>query len=91
MRDHRHLTDEQLAALLDAYRSLNYGGLEEVAGDIGTVWVGAHPELTTEHRNSTVHVLFAAGLLNRTGRKPMREAEITEAGLLELDMAGVAA
>lgn len=89
----RRLSAEHVSALADAHQSINHGGLEEVAGDrgIGTVWVGSHPDLIAEHRNSTIHFLFAEGLLARTGRKPMRVAEITEAGLLELDIVRAAA
>lgn len=85
------LNAAQRAALADAHLSLNHGGLEEVAGAHGTVWVGAHPEATVEHNDLVVASLHYRGLIERIGQKPMRSAHITEEGLLELDIAGVAA
>lgn len=85
------LNAAQRAALADAHLSLNHGGLEEVAGAHGTVWVGAHPDATREHHGVVVSSLHHRGLVERIGQKPMRSAHITEEGILELDLAGVAA
>lgn len=79
------------AALDDARRSINHGGLVEVAGRRGLCWVGEHPDCTAEHPSHIVSDLVARGLLSRIGRKPGRTAHITEAGLMELDVAGWAA
>ena len=87
----RNLTQEQLDVLKAAHASIGYGGLTEAcaAHGNGTIWVGAKPECTTEHRNATVHHLFVKGLLSIAGQKPMRAAELTEVGLFELDIEGV--
>jgi hypothetical protein len=87
------LTPYQLDALRDAHRSISHGGLTEVAANHGngTVWVGNHPDCAAEHGNTTVHFLFTEGLLDRTGTRPMREATITEEGILQLDIEEVRA
>jgi len=79
----------QRQALIDAHKSLSHGGLEEVAGDRGTVWVGAHPDVENEHHGVVVSSLHHRGLVERIGQKPMRSAHITEDGILELNIAGV--
>jgi hypothetical protein len=78
-------------ALTDAHRSINHGGLLEVAGAHGPVWVGQHPECEAEHRPCVIDQLKALGLIDRIGCPPMRSAHITDLGLLEIDIAGIAA
>ncbi|MFB9149560.1 hypothetical protein [Roseovarius ramblicola] len=85
------LDDAQRAALLDAYHSINHGGLVEVSGARGWCWVGENPACTEEHRPHVIGGLDALGLLDRTGRAPMRRATISEWGIKELDCAGMAA
>ncbi len=80
--------ERKLAALTDAHASLAHGGLEEVTGRRGTVFVGAHPDLERAHHPRIVGMLHARGLLEVLGSSPMRIARITEAGLLELDCGG---
>ncbi|AVO37365.1 hypothetical protein [Pukyongiella litopenaei] len=84
------LDHAQRAALIDAHKSLSHGGLQEVTGDRGPVWVGGHPDLDREHHGVVVSSLHHRGLVERIGRKPMRTAGITEEGILELDCAGAA-
>lgn len=75
------LTDPQRAILLDAHASLAYGGLAEA----GNAWVPDHPDMSHEHRTADVEALARAGLLQVCGKRPMRFANITEEGLLELE------
>ncbi|WP_299297470.1 hypothetical protein [uncultured Tateyamaria sp.] len=86
-----HLTNVQAAALIDAHKSINHGGLKEVSAHRGTVWVGQHPDCTQEHSSIVVTWLRYACLLDRSGRKPTRTAIITNEGLLEIDMLGAEA
>ena len=80
------LTKTQADALRDAHQSIHCAGLIEVAAQRGrgTVWVGHHRDCVTEHTNSTIHFLFTEGLVDRTGSKPMREVQITDAGIARL-------
>lgn len=82
------LNAAERAVLADAHHSLNHGGLEEVVGAHGTVWVGAHPDVDREHHGVVVSALHYRGLIERIGQKPMRSAHITEEGILELDLVG---
>ena len=83
------LDHAQRQALMDARRSLTHGGLEEVAGDRGPVWVGAHPEAECEHSGVVISSLHHRGLIERIGQRPMRTAHITDSGIRALDIAGV--
>jgi len=85
------LTEQQLAALIDAHRSLNHGGLIEMtAGNpLDIVWTAMNPIYKKRHAESTVQQLKRAGLLQISGDKPERRANITEPGLMELDIEGM--
>jgi len=85
------LTEQQLAALIDAHRSLNYGGLIEMPSrnPLDIVWTAMNPTYKKRHADSTVQLLVRAGLLQVSGEKPDRRAHLTENGLMELDIEGV--
>lgn len=85
------LTEPQLAALIDAHRSLNYGGLTEMpAGNsIDNCWTAMNPVYKKRHAEGTVQQLKRAGLLEISGDQPERRATITEPGLMELDIEGM--
>ena len=75
------LTPEQRAALEDAIRSWDCGGLQQC----GRVYVGEHPDCTQEHRAATIDQLRRKSLLGRDGKAPMKYAWITAAGLAAVD------
>lgn len=85
------LTSAQRDALIDAHRSINHGGLIEVAGASGTVWVGQHPDCDVEYRPHVIREIKELGLIDWIGRPFMRTAHINDLGLLEIDLAGLAA
>jgi hypothetical protein len=87
----RKVTEQQLAALIDANRSLNYGGLIEMPSrnPLDIVWTAMDPTYKKRHAESTVQQLVRTGLLQLSGEEPDRRAQITEPGLLELDIEGV--
>jgi hypothetical protein len=84
------LTPTQLNALKDAHLSRNYGGMRELpsADHQTTEWQGFHPKCQARHSNTTMHFLFTEGLISRIGTKPKRFAQLTEYGLLQLDLEG---
>lgn len=86
----RKLTEHQLAALIDAHRSLNYGGLIEMPSrnPLDIVWTAMDPTYKKRHTDSTVQQLVRARLLQMSGEEPDRRAQLTEAGLMELDIEG---
>ena len=86
----RKLTEQQLAALIDAHRSLNYGGLIEMPSrnPLDIVWTAMDPTYKKRHAESTVLQLVRAGLLQVSGDQPDRRVQITEPGLMELDIEG---
>jgi hypothetical protein len=84
------LTPTQLEALKDAHKSRNYGGIRELPSADGqtTEWQGFHPKCDTRHNNTTMHFLFTEGLISRIGTEPQRFAQLTEQGLMQLDLEG---
>lgn len=84
----RHFSDElsveYLRALEDAQLSINHGGLSE----IGSLWVGEHPDCKGDHCWPVIAGLIADGLLYCVGREPTRRAVVTETGLMVLDLEG---
>jgi hypothetical protein len=86
----RKLTKQQLAALIDAHRSLNYGGLIEMPSrnPLDIVWTAMDPTYKKRHADSTVQQLVRARLLQMAGEEPDRRAQLTEPGLMELDVEG---
>jgi hypothetical protein len=84
------LTPTQLEALKDAHMSRHYGGMRELpsADHQTTEWQGFHPKCTTLQSNPTMHFLFTEGLISRIGLQQERFAQITEQGLMQLDLEG---
>jgi len=84
------LNHRQIEALKDAHLSRYYGGMRELpsADHQTTEWQGFHPKCQDRHSNSTMNVLFTDGLISRIGTEPQRFAQLTEQGLMQLDLEG---
>lgn len=84
------LTDEQLAALKDAHRSINEGGLIEMPSQnpLDQCWTAMNPQFKKRHAHSTIKSLSNMQLLVITGLTDQRNASISELGLMHLDIEG---
>lgn len=83
----RDLTLDQVMALAQARTSINHGGLIEFNAAAGVRWYGAHMSCGgIQYCQSDIDRLVDLGLLHRTGQHPNRRAQITEHGLMELDL-----
>ena len=62
------LTDEQLAALKDAHRSINEGGLIEMPSQnpLDQCWTAMNPDFKKRHAQSTIERLSKMQLVRRT-------------------------